>query len=402
VPPHADCALGDCGQPKTGGLAPTASDALEVLRTAVGSSKCGGLNTCICDVDASQNVTAGDALVVLKKAVGQDVAMTCPCTAGQTTQLLLLIKAQGSYATANLAGTWGLASLASGLGAPWWSRGTTTIQSDGSAAFSLTESNGSTDNFSIRLALASNGIITCTSNCDASFRGALDANETVSVVTMTWASGEQTDGTTELGVVTKRAASYTQADLTGTWGLADVSSGPGAPWWTRGTATIGSNGEFEASFTHSDGSSENVSAVMTLSGTGHIACASGQCPGNFGGALDSGKTVGAITATDGDGSTKLIVICKQAASYSQADLTGTWNLAGLASGADQPWWGRATLTIASDGALSGTIDDSNGASHPQTGTVTIDSSGVVTRSDDPELRCSMDSGKTVMVCTTTR
>ena len=52
-----------------------ASDALVVLRTAVGSATC---ETCVCDVDGSGTVSATDALVTLKIAVGQSIALACP------------------------------------------------------------------------------------------------------------------------------------------------------------------------------------------------------------------------------------------------------------------------------------------------------------------------------------
>ena len=56
----------------------TASDALFVLRAAVGSASC---ELCVCDVNGSGTVTASDALVVLRRAVGQPVELACPaCT----------------------------------------------------------------------------------------------------------------------------------------------------------------------------------------------------------------------------------------------------------------------------------------------------------------------------------
>jgi cysteine-rich repeat protein len=61
-----------------GGVQPravTASDALFVLRTGVGSETC---LLCVCDVNASGSVTASDALVVLRQAVGQSVSLLCP------------------------------------------------------------------------------------------------------------------------------------------------------------------------------------------------------------------------------------------------------------------------------------------------------------------------------------
>ncbi|HEY2772777.1 MAG TPA: endonuclease/exonuclease/phosphatase family protein [Candidatus Binatia bacterium] len=52
-----------------------ASDALFVLKTAVGTLVC---PLCTCDVDNSGKITASDALRVLKAAVGQNVPLTCP------------------------------------------------------------------------------------------------------------------------------------------------------------------------------------------------------------------------------------------------------------------------------------------------------------------------------------
>jgi hypothetical protein len=63
-----------CGQPVGTGAAPTASDALAILRTAVGTGQCA---PCVCDVDGTGSVVASDALLTLKRAVGQGVTLTC-------------------------------------------------------------------------------------------------------------------------------------------------------------------------------------------------------------------------------------------------------------------------------------------------------------------------------------
>ena len=52
-----------------------ASDALFVLKAAVHSVECAA---CVCDVDSNTMINATDALRVLKKAVGQNVTLTCP------------------------------------------------------------------------------------------------------------------------------------------------------------------------------------------------------------------------------------------------------------------------------------------------------------------------------------
>jgi len=64
----------ECGMP-TNGTSPKASDALFVLKAAVSSTECA---LRVCDVSDSNTVTAGDALVILKGAVGQEVRFNCP------------------------------------------------------------------------------------------------------------------------------------------------------------------------------------------------------------------------------------------------------------------------------------------------------------------------------------
>jgi hypothetical protein len=53
----------------------TATDALFVLRAAVGIETCA---PCVCDTNGSGAVTASDALLTLSFAVGQPVELTCP------------------------------------------------------------------------------------------------------------------------------------------------------------------------------------------------------------------------------------------------------------------------------------------------------------------------------------
>jgi parallel beta-helix repeat protein len=63
-----------CGDATSDGKV-LASDALAVLKAAVGSFSCA---TCVCDANGSGSVLAGDAQLVLRKAVGQAVTLTCP------------------------------------------------------------------------------------------------------------------------------------------------------------------------------------------------------------------------------------------------------------------------------------------------------------------------------------
>ena len=72
----ANCLRVPCGKPtNSADSTPKASDALFTLRSAVGSAVC---DRRLCDVDNNGFISAGDALRILRAAVGQSVTLTCP------------------------------------------------------------------------------------------------------------------------------------------------------------------------------------------------------------------------------------------------------------------------------------------------------------------------------------
>jgi hypothetical protein len=64
----------ECGDP-TADSSITATDALFTLNAAVGLLAC---EPCVCDIDGSAAVSASDALIILKLAVGQPYETNCP------------------------------------------------------------------------------------------------------------------------------------------------------------------------------------------------------------------------------------------------------------------------------------------------------------------------------------
>ena len=64
-----------CGFPITDGETPSTSDALAILKAAVGNAQC---QLCICDINDSGSVGASDALGVLRAAVGIETPLDCP------------------------------------------------------------------------------------------------------------------------------------------------------------------------------------------------------------------------------------------------------------------------------------------------------------------------------------
>jgi cysteine-rich repeat protein len=72
----ATCDDFGCGSPTSAtATSPKTSDALFVLRSAVGTSSC---DVRVCDVNDSGNISSSDALAVLRAAVGQPIVLDCP------------------------------------------------------------------------------------------------------------------------------------------------------------------------------------------------------------------------------------------------------------------------------------------------------------------------------------
>jgi hypothetical protein len=82
LPAPGFSAQGDCAQPASNGAVPSVSDCLFILRTAVGITTCDP--ACICAPKGTLPTSASDALLCLRKAVGQDVTLNCPCDGGTT------------------------------------------------------------------------------------------------------------------------------------------------------------------------------------------------------------------------------------------------------------------------------------------------------------------------------
>src|SRR3569832_2678343 len=68
-----------CGQPHSTGSSPTVSDALVILEAAVGIRAPCDDHFCWCDVNCDGTITSGDALLLLRHAVGQSVCLDCCC-----------------------------------------------------------------------------------------------------------------------------------------------------------------------------------------------------------------------------------------------------------------------------------------------------------------------------------
>lgn len=300
-----------------------------------------------------------------------------------------------AYQQSDLQGTWESNSLASGPGAPWWERAHATVAADGSFTASSTYSSGGVDTFQGLLSLSSTGIVSLVGS--STFRGVLDAGNTVLVVTDTWSGSGS--GTTELKAIVKMAGTYGLADLRGAWEINSIASGPGAPWWQRGRLTVAADGSCTGTMTDNEGQLDPISSAFSITPEGFVTFA-GSSTGR--GVVDAGKTVLAMTSTWASGSpgtTDLGVGVKMAETYSLADLVGRWEVNGLATGPGAPWWSRGQITVAAGGSFTGSTLESSGGGGPISGTFSISPGGVITLAGSSTARGVLDAGKTVMVWT---
>ncbi|MEQ1831407.1 MAG: hypothetical protein ABL977_00015 [Candidatus Eisenbacteria bacterium] len=300
-----------------------------------------------------------------------------------------------AYQVPDLQGHWEFNSIASGPGAPWWERATATIAPNGAFSSLTNDNTGSSGSAQGTLALSPAGIVTLAGA--SVFRAALDQGTTVLVGTDTWSGFGA--GTTELRVGLKMGPSYAPAEMAGAWEVNTIASGPGAPWWQRGRITVAANGGFSGTFTDSDGASDPVVGTFTLTPAGVLTFA-GSPTGR--GVLDVGRTVLVMTSTwtgFAAGTVDLSVGLKMAASYTLADLVGTWDVNGLATGPGAPWWTRSHITIAADGSFTSANTESNGTISNTSGTLSISPAGVITRVGSSTARGVLDADKTVMVWT---
>jgi hypothetical protein len=208
-----------------------------------------------------------------------------------------------SYSMADMAGIWELNRLASGPSAPGWERGTVTVNQDGTFTASFIQNNG--EPYSGTLSISTDGVITLQGNPNALFQ--MCTNKTIMVGTSTW-EGRQ-PGSAYLPILVKKAASYSIADLLGTWEMNALDSR--GPSWGRGTLTVDSGGSFSAASSGSDGSNIAVSGTFGITNDGIINASGSGVPSSFSCAMDSGKSVLVCTYTDSAGSADMLILTKK-------------------------------------------------------------------------------------------
>lgn len=197
------------------------------------------------------------------------------------------------------------------------------------------------------------------------------------------------------------AARAQNVDFSGAWNFNSFLSGPGAPWWERGTLTVASDGTFTGTGIQSTGASAALSGSFSTPSNGIVMSlnaqsSTAQCM------TDSTYSTLTCTATLSDGSANLMVLTRQPSSPSLASLAGTWEGSVLTSNPDSSWE-RASETVNSDGTFTESYTKSDGTTGGTSGTLAISSDGAITCASgaclDPSYQSFLNTTSTVMVGT---
>lgn len=226
-----------------------------------------------------------------------------------TSNLIIMLREAALYSLVDLTGEWEGNILVSGLGTYNWERGSIKVNPDGTFTLDSVDATGSSYITNDSLAITPEGLITIPGMPTAQCR--MNMDKTVFICTDTWSD----DGSAILLTFVKKEGMYTMADVAGQWYVHGFASGPGAPWWERGTATINPDGSFTARIEDYDGTTNSISGnagsfscspdgIVNISGVGDEF----QC------AMNSAKKVLICTGTwlTGDpGTTEMKVLIKR-------------------------------------------------------------------------------------------
>lgn len=295
-----------------------------------------------------------------------------------------------AYTLAEFAGVWEGNSVESP--GPWWVRTKSNITSNGSFTSIRSASNGPMSPISGNFSITSDGIITIPTI--PAIRCTMDAGRTVAACTVTNNNGN------ELPILTKKAVAYSQSDLTGKWEINQIGT-PGAHW-LRGTGTVNPDGSSSMTYNSDNKDFGTLPGTFTITPDGRISAqliATNPDTKISDCSMDAGKTVIVCVSTSVEHNESLLTIyTRKATKYSQSDLTGSWAINSLASPDSQ--WTRGTASVAADGSATAVLFKS-GSTSPEinTATLILDANGNTSVPGQSSSKCSMDAGKTVMVCT---
>lgn len=322
------------------------------------------------------------------------------------------VSANSHFATTDLQGTWNYHGITSGDSPAWlgWFYGQGDFDSSGTLTYTsyLNSDDGASLTSAGAYSVSTDGIITHSTN--STLHGAMNQGKDLIVRTLTWGGTEvESNKLAKMTIFTKTGGTYTTADLQGTWDVHGVSSGDSPQWlgWLYGQVSV--DASINVAWLSLVCSTTCYTPTTTLSITSDGIVTSTSLA-NFNGAMNSNKDL--IVATMGDKSTSsfypfygynLLIFQKAGGTFSQSDLTGTWNYHYIATGDSPQWtgWVYGQVSFDSSGNLTGAGYNSDGGTESPGGTFAISTGGVITDTTgaNPTFHAVMSSGKDIVIGT---
>jgi hypothetical protein len=201
------------------------------------------------------------------------------------------------------------------------------------------------------------------------------------------------------GESSHRATTFRQSDLTGTWYFIKFASGPGVtagtePGWKRGTATIDATGNVTV---------EAGTLIETIDSTGVVTETGSNAMSENHAVMANNKQIVVGTGNTNDNRVMRIFV-KQVpgVTFFDADITGPISLVlhELCSGSSNIWY-TGTGTINNQREITLTIVDPTGPAGARSGTINIESDGIVTLTNNDTFQGMMIPDKKTIFGTQT-
>lgn len=218
---------------------------------------------------------------------------------------------------------------------------------------------------------------------------------------ITTISGVTSDGEDKAFPGNLAAAAFTSADLQGNWQALQIVSGSN-PRWVRSIITMDNSGmSSSASYVSSLDSGTTEAATYTITPGGVVTVQSGLST-TFSGMMARDKSMIIGTSSPSAGNYGLVIMIKSGTVYAVSDLQGNWKYSQLVASTGSAWaYGDAGIDA--NGAISVTNATSSASPAPDTlsGTLSIDSSGLVTASSRPSFYGVMSADKELLFAIST-
>jgi len=309
------------------------------------------------------------------------------CGSSDTTSL--------NSSSTSLEGSWNFHSLRSGV-SPRWRHGKDQFDINNTATrLEVSRSNINQDlGAPYTLVVDTNNDITRTD--DTSYHGTLTNNDLI-VNTRS----RNADSSFRLHFLQKQTGTYNINDLSGTWNFHTLSSGS-TNSWRHGIEQIDTSGNVtRVSTITSDGSNTLGSNYsLNIDSTGIVTRPD---IATYHGSMSADKSLMINTRSKESGTTfRVKILQKHGATFNTADLQGTWKYHNLVTGIDASWE-RGVDTIDANGVVTrvSRINNQGDTALTNSHTLIIDSTGVITRTDNISFHGVMSENKKLIIITTT-